>query len=426
MLRYFNMDSEHQTLEASAKALGLIGIIPVILYALWADAIERSIRENAKDYTPVQLENESNKLKLVSIIIIIFQLSLYLEASPIRQAFPMLSLTALILCVCLQGMVQYHTEKSLFPTLTPSESLFVIFLKLMRAWIIGILICSVFLTFFLQIGFFITQHYQLKPELGSMVLIFSSSLAMILGLLSNYALAPFHIRKTLPHELLSTDQPFSQKVSELFKQYSLPVPKIWRINLERLRIIDLSILGIQRGKSIFQYSLFISKSALENLTESELQSLLKNELSHVLLKHASKKLIYSCTLLLGSTILAICAGLITLFILKRPDLADGIGMSIGFLSFFTSFRWIGLKSRYFEFEADIHSVQILKIDFDHWASALRKLDVLMFQNNPSFESYPLPKDQGLPETEQRIQMLATYLKHRAPSQSESPPLAKAG
>jgi Zn-dependent protease with chaperone function len=419
------MDSEHTTLEASAKALGLISMIPVILFALWADAIERSIKESPKEYPSAELENESNKLKLISVIIIIFQLSLYLEASPIRQAYPLLSLAILIFSVSLQGFVQYHTDETLFPDLYSSESLFVILVKLVRAWTLGILICSFFLTLFLQAGYFISKYLQLRAELGSMVLIFSSTLAMILGLVSNYALAPFHIRKTLPHEQMK-DHEFCKSISDLFTQYSLPMPKIWRINLEKLRIIDLSVLGVQQGKSIFQFSLFVSKSALENLSEHELQALLKTELSHILLKHPTKKLIYSCTLLLGSTLLAILGGLATLYILNRPDLADGMGMGIGFVCFFISFRWIGIKSRYFEFEADIYVVKHLKVDFEVWASALRRLDILMLKQNPNFENYPFQKDQGLPETEQRIRMLATYLKHSPSTPSESPPLAQAG
>lgn len=402
------MDSEIENLEASAKAIAIISIIPIILYALWADALERSLFEHPQEFDSADRENESNKLKMAHLIIIIFQFSLYLESPLLRQAYPFASQIMLITALSIQWVLHSSTERKLFPKHEHQESLLILSLKIIRSWLIGILICSIFLVLFLQLHFFLVHKLQVLAPLSTFTLILSSTLAMIAGMIMNYALAPFHLLKALPHESLE-DHPIKKTVVQLFEKHSLPVPKLWIIKLQQFRFIDLSILGFQSGRWIFQYSLFISQPALQQLNSEELHALLQNEISHILLHHPRKKLLSTGFYWILSTLFAISTGLILIYLIHRPDLADLSSLSVGLTSFLFSFQRLGLKTKQLEFEADVYTLTKLKIPFETWAESLRKLDRIMIHNHPQLSNLLIHKEQALPETEQRIQLLALYL-----------------
>ena len=412
------MDSEIENLEATAQAIGIISFIPVILYALWADAIERSLLEHPQEFSPEDLENESNKLKMAHLIILIFQFSLYLESPIIRQAYPLATHLTLITVLSIQIMLHLYTDRKLFPQHQREENLFLIFLKMIRSWVLGIFICSVYVVLLLKVGFFLISHLTLSSQLEHSLLITCSTLAMILGFITNYALAPFYVLKTLPCEPLG-EHPFKEALITLFQKHALPLPQVFQINLEKFRMLDLSLLGFKKGKSIFQYSLFISKPALQHLSEAELDSLLKNELSHSLLNHPRKKLIYTYTLLILSTLFAILAALFVTFGLHRSDLADFSGITVGIACLMLSFKKISKQSKDFELEADLYTLTHLDVTFVTWANSLRKLDQIMLKNHPYLNSSPHPKPQILPETEHRIQALAACLPP-SPSQKKDP------
>src|SRR6476620_2355583 len=98
------MEPEVIALETALKAVAILSTIPVVLYALWADYYGRYLQrlkaEGAKSdqsrgnvhadpiNPPFNPEEEVEKVRSTSLFVILFQLTLFLGSTEVRQEYP--------------------------------------------------------------------------------------------------------------------------------------------------------------------------------------------------------------------------------------------------------------------------------------------------------------------------------------------------
>ena len=410
------MESEADNLIRGVMALIVLSAIPVVSYAIWLDYFETNLRELMVKQPDFDKETELEKVRFLSLMVLLFQFTLFLGSDEIRRSYPLICGLTVTLCVSIQVSLQLRAEKSLHLNSEYAEPLLTIALKAMRSWFVAASICG-FLSIF---GVLIARYIGLVsnvPTLGAtLLMLLGGSIGMSCGLILNFALAPYHLLKILPTTPLK-ELPIGKNIQTLFEKNGMSTPKLWLIELQKLRIIDILITGFRAGRGPFTFSLFLSRFVLNTLNSGEIQSLLLIEVSHLKLKHFQKRVVLISTLTMNSLIFAI---LVTLTVQKFFPGRGGyefLGTTLGLIFLVSTFRWTSIQKQNQEFEADAYALDHLNLEFEHFSNALRKLDYFSVKDShpDGLKNMPL---MGFPETERRIFLLSIYLKKRAASNTD--------
>jgi Zn-dependent protease with chaperone function len=242
------------------------------------------------------------------------------------------------------------------------------------------------------------------------------------GLLVNFGLAPFFIRKMLPTEPLDNGRVVAM-IEDCFRRSGLPVPSLWVIRLDKFRFGNAMVAGFTRGKGVFTPGLFISGSLLKELEPEELRAIIAHEVSHLALNHLRSR--FLMTLGLSAAVCALTGILVfTAYMVAPPEIGRMAGPIGALVSFAGVFVMMRRQSARHESEADRHSVEVLGAGIESFASALRKLDRMNDQSSeiqdPSSYLSPVA---GHPATEARIRALREAL---GDGQTGSKPDASSG
>jgi Zn-dependent protease with chaperone function len=430
------MDPDVLDTDMAVKGLAVLTAIPIVIFALWAEYTGRHIDRLSAGKGEFDRGVELARIKMAGICALIFQVTLFLGSGEIRETYPLISIFLLVSAIVLQGTVQAALERKLRATIQsprapaldangnarrqearpgepgsermkPGEQLEhaarAIFWAIAAAGLyVLVLMASV------KAAMLIAGVSGAGPAGKNVLVILGAILGVLAGLIVNFALGPFHLRRILPTKPLG--DPERRKLLEsCFVRAGLPTPDLWVIDSEKLKFEATMMAGFRWLRP----ALFISRGALASLGLPELQAVVLREASHVSLSHLRKRFLLSFVLIVGTTFLATFVVLLghELF----PSLQPVIGPVAGGLALFFTFRTLGRQTRFHEFEADVHAIEKLGARLDDLVAALRKLDFLN----------ELSLTQGLahPSTELRIRRLnahfaAQSLLHAASSERE--------
>lgn len=387
-------------------ALSVLSIIPVIIFALWLEYFEKELQELIIKTPDFEREPEFEKVRFFSLIVLLFQFTLFLGSDEIRQAFPLICDTTLGLCVCAQIALQLRAEKQIQATQSGAEPIFHILVKAARSWLIAALICGFLSVFGVLLARWVALSAHASATMGATLITLGGTLGMGCGLILNFALTPYHLLKTLPSSLM-IGMPIEKTIQSIFTNHQIKLPKLWVVELQKFRIIDLLITGFKAGRGPFAYSLFISRLTLNTLNEAEIRSLLLIEVSHLKLNHLRKRVALASTLIINSLIIAILVTLTVQKFVPDPGVVEFLGATLGFIAFIISMRWVALQKQMQEFAADSYALDHLELDLEHFANAVRKLDYFSIQANHPEHMKNMPL-MGFPDTERRLFLLNAY------------------
>ncbi len=401
------MESDFDTLLRGVMALAILSLIPVVIFALWLDHFEKRLRNLLIKNPNFEREPELEKVRFFSLLVLLFQFTLFLGADEIRGALALVCDLILVLGASTQLALQLRAEKQLQKDQPGSESVLAITLKMVRSWILAATVCGLLSIFGILFTRWIVTNQRLPEVIGTLLLILGGVGGMGCGILLNFALVPYHILKIFPASPMS-GLPVAKMIQDLFELHQTATPRLWMIELKKFRLIDLAIAGLSSGRGPFKYALFISQFALNSVNEAELKALLLVEIGHVKLQHQRKRLTLVSGLILNSLTFAILVTLWAEQTYPGKGGYDFLGTTLGFIFFVTSIKWISLQKETQEFEADAYALDHLNLDFEVLSNALRKLDYFSVKNIQSDNGEKTPL-MGFPETERRIFLLNAYL-----------------
>jgi Zn-dependent protease with chaperone function len=207
------------------------------------------------------------------------------------------------------------------------------------------------------------------------------ALGVGLGLLANFALGAYHLKKILPVTAIPAG-PLRDSLAECFTRHGLAAPELWRVESERREAgmpgsraeATAMIAGFNGGRWIFTPGLFISRGAIEALTTDQLRAVVLHEVSHLQLRHLRNRLLSSAALIVGLTVVATFCVFLSLVFLPEGPGRSLVSYAAAAGAMIVSFRGLSAQSRRHELEADRHAVLQLGADPDALGEALRKFD----------------------------------------------------
>jgi len=433
------MEPDAIDLEAGAKALTVLSFIPVIVFALWAQYFESYLNQLMIKRPQFERAPEIEKVRLASLCVLLFQLSLFLGSTEFRHAYPVIIETSFTVSMLLQLWLQSRTEKKIPPTLQKQEKrprkqvenrnlnihgesipegplkeieddLLPLALRAAMSWLIGAAIYIVILMIFIRTSSLVAQYLHAPPKVGTVILLLGGSIGVIVGLGINFALSPFHLKRMLPTKTLQ-DPDLQKSLEACFLKAGLKPPLFHVIELKSLQFGTSLLAGFQGGRGTLRQILFISRPALKNLSPLELKAIVLNQISHIVLHHFRKRFFFSFTLILTTTVLSVISVIIGQATVSAESAFEVIGPAVALISFFMSFRLLNDQNRQHEYEADLHSIEKLGVSLDDFASALRKLD-------PAPPPMTPPVSLSFLETERRIQAISIYLAKKQKTETE--------
>lgn len=402
------MEPEVIDFERAALAWAILTVIPVVIFAIWADGFGRYIKDQFIKRPQFDKEIEIEKVRTASLFVILFQFTLFLGSSEVRHAFPMFSQITFFLGVSSQLILQYLTERKIRPA---DQEIVKLVTRALISWLLGGVLYLAILIGSIKVASICAEKLHANPNLSALLILAGGISGIIIGLGINFALGPFHLKKILPTSLI-IDQRLKKSLELCFTRANLKIPNILIIELTRLRVANMIFTGFQKGKGWIYPTLFISRSLLDSLSHREVETVTFGHISHVALKHLRKRFLFSLALILGTTLTSIAAVWISKVIFSPQIAFEVIGPAVALSSFFVSFKLLTQQSRNQELEADLYSIEKLGVGFDEFSQALRKLDAQEVTN-------PSSMLKGFPETERRILAIQSYLEKNKGQQSLS-------
>ncbi len=438
-------DKPSMDVSSSVKILPLISVIPVVIYAIWADGFERRVRTQVSRCGPLRPpseisasdtdEDEENtqkswlhpweELKVAGIFGLFLQVTAFIMSAEIRDEAPLTGLVTALAGILAQNLLQARVDRFLREnTLTPSQRREKI--SLLRSprtvetkqptQVVPSLARESQAFFWAAFGALLYIACFLVPVMGTLLLGgalkaspqmltllmgIASVFGMFLGLGSNFALTPFYLKRTLPTEMLEKGEA-RELLETCFRPEQHPVLDFWVIQSDLTQKYDsiVMVAGIFHSKFTPQFlrpGLFISRAVINKLEPRELHAVICHEASHIVLKHLKNRVLLTCGLIFGiSFLMSALLWAFSIFI-HAQSVQPILGVAGSFVAFFGTLKVLSHQSRSQEWEADFHAVIKLGADPSALAAALRKME------NPN--TGHLIQQITHPATEARISLL---------------------
>jgi Zn-dependent protease with chaperone function len=209
------------------------------------------------------------------------------------------------------------------------------------------------------------------------------------SLLTEFALAPYLLQKTLKVRAFSEDESrVFKEIKSSFQNAGFRTPRCWIINTEdsvrdEKKLYNAFIAGFRSARGIFSPALFLTDSLVKEFSSEEIQAIIAHEVSHLALNHGWKRFAYTLLAITGALSVAVVAMTVTVFIL--PSLFWGPVYLMGMLvPFMATGVLVKRQMRGHEFEADRHAVLDLNIESQTLSSVLEKLEQLAGADKKGF------------------------------------------
>lgn len=425
---------EPEILEAGTaiKGLALLSAIPIVSFALWGDYFISSIKRRmglpeSKEADPVDLDSELLILRLAGTLTLLAETVLYLGSPSIRESNVFFTYLIFVASILAQILVQNQIEENLLSTTSPSsttsvnaensppasQETFTLVGKLAFSWALAAIGNALLFFSFLGIGIFVSEKLHLNDQEATLLILTLGAIGIFIGLIFNLALGPLQLKKAFS-ALLIQEPKLKALCESCFLRAGLTPPTFWMMDIKNLRIANPLLSGLPIHKGLFKRALFIPLLTLNALTGPELEAILLNQVSHLVLKHLKKRILLSLGLILTSATLAV--GILGLAHTSfnrmgvRPGLLEGLGLLLISTTLFIAYRMLARQNKIHLFEADLYCINILGVRVEILIQALIKLDQLT-------EGSPLALH---PETDRRIKLLQVYCLPEKAASSDNP------
>ncbi len=402
-------------IQRAAAALILLSAIPVVTLALWSEYYLADFERRRREDTEFDPAAELSKVRTVGTCAMFFQFALYLGASEVRAAYPWLTPLGCAMALLLQVWIQARIERVVrVKTASPTGQLRIA-LRFLSAMLVGGLFYVATLALCVFGAALIGAALRVSGPALTVLVMVGGIFGLAGGIGVNFALGAFHVRRMFPVVPL-TDDLLIRKFKTCFMRAGVRTPRLWVIELDRFKFASAMIAGFRGGRGLFAPGLFISRTALNSLTDDELESVVLHEVSHLSLNHLRSRLLFSSGLILATTITGTFFVLLGQLMMPQESATWLLGPAMGFFAFIMTFKLLGDQSQFHELEADIHSIEKLGGQLADLSTALRKLDRI---NQRSSQTTSASDDGGTlmpaghPETERRILMIRHYLATKA-------------
>ena len=360
------------------KAFIILNIIPIILFALGASYLEQSLAEMIQNDLEIDRSSEIERIRFLSLIVVLVQFSIFLGAGEVREAFPIQSQLIFILSSLAQFLLQTATEKKLLPPAKTSVSAIGLMARIITSSALSVL------TYFFAVSFSIESlawistsvfgfnHFpQFSLQVRSFFIFFSSGFGVVLGLMLSYLLGPLHLKILFPSQEIQ-NQELKARIFALFKEQKLKIPSIRIIESEQFKFFPILFSGAQLGKGPLRPILYLTEGVLKDLTPQELKALISVEMSKVLLSHQRKRLIYSLLLIFACLLTAIPVIGFSSTFFSQEVLVSRIIPATTILGFLFCFSLVFRQTKRHTFEADLYSIEKLSLSPEDLLTAIRK------------------------------------------------------
>tara|TARA_Y100000590_G_scaffold462068_1_gene625233 strand:+ start:1743 stop:3056 length:1314 start_codon:yes stop_codon:yes gene_type:complete len=410
--------------------------IPVVIFALWADSVEKEIlnlqkrqedlsenKNNTHDLYGREAEPQSSspilsveeieiagKVRVAGFMGLMTQLLLFLMNSTARSEHPLTGMLFFMFAIGIQSQIQIGLEKKILKKLnSPVTAPQVSFGAKAMLWTfasLGAYFLSI--TLFLVGSFWIAKGLGFSEEGTATAIFFGGCLGFLFSIGMTFAVAPIYIRQIFSCEKI-TDSKTLELIHHCFNKTNLSLPNLYLLKKDYFPSGNAMVTGFQSGKGPFKPALFISETLLELLNEKELEAVLFHEMSHLHRSHLKKRFLMTITTLIASVLLT--AFLVTLAYYTLPTTTLGVLRVFSFI-LPIAIPYIAVKKQINRHETEADELAIFKFgaSFEAYSSALRKIDETnlpeWIQKNEAFQI------GGHPETEKRIQHLKSLLEEK--------------
>ncbi len=367
-----------------------------------------------------------SRIRVASLIVTLFQVTLYLGATDARQDYP--GYAGLFFCAVLiaQGIIQASLERKFrkkFTTAPVTGQGRFLFRNLLWFAASGALYASVLSGFVITaalIAQYLFKHHGISGPLNLVILISGVTFGVAGGLGANFLAAPYFMRKVFS---LSQGHPLfrdlKRQIQRSFIQVNLKPPRICMIEGDPWKSAQVFICGWARGKGPFRPAIFVSREIVENLTPMEVDAIIRHEVSHSALGHFRKRLSLSIRAILFSSFVSTGLFLIAAYLIESPQLNIFLAPLVAVGAFLMTCRSIQNQNYEHELAADIFSIEAFSGDADHLVSALRKLDHLNDLSSNRKDPRNFLVGTGHPVTELRIRRLRAHFAQLKAAQMKS-------
>lgn len=398
------------SLSQPLQALLILVAIPPVGFLLFAD-YERRLVDRLLLLRELQKTGramiELQKVRLVSLIAMVFQLALFLGSGRVRAEQMGLSLVAFLSAIVIQAIAQARLEGIIrlgagedeAITLKTPRGLLLVALKGIAAIIVGAVLYAfcVLGTLKLTALIFGKEHPWLFFVAGW--------LGIFAGLALNFALGRFFLRFTIPARRIGRDEPEWELLRDAFSRTGRTPPAyVWSDSAWSPQTVVIAGFRHLPGS----LALFISPRAFKELTPQELHAVFCHEAAHQYRSHLLKRLGLALALIFMST-LSVTALLVLGFMAARGESGGntqgspmGLGALLAFTAFLITFKALAGQSQAHELEADRTAIQELGADTLALISALRKIDQFSLGPNASTHRSGAQILITHPDTEARI------------------------
>jgi Zn-dependent protease with chaperone function len=382
----------------------VLAAIPVVLLALWAEYFGAYIEELKKTNPDFDRKIESDKVRMASTCVLLFEIVLFIGSIEVLKIYPKECVGVLVAAVFGLGFAQAGLESKLQAPQTSSDQnaqKLKGFLKgfpksfndtpltaptvtanPFRALLFGLLggLCYMLTMIATVKGFaLIAELFKFSNSAGAVFVMCGAGVGIFLGLILNFALAPWQLRNSLPVTRLP-DGALRDHINEVLPHASKFTFYIVEVDAPKTAVA--MVAGFSIGRGLFQPAVFISRLMIKDLSTAELAAVIAHEAAHVQRSHLAKRVALAGSLIIGLTCLSVFAILLmhALFPMtpgatEYGDWQGSMGTFFGLTSLVATFRALSWQSRRHETEADLIAVSKAQY-FEDWASALRKIDAL--------------------------------------------------
>jgi Zn-dependent protease with chaperone function len=392
------MEPDRVDLEAAIQAVAILTAIPIAFFALWTDYFERNLHQLHIKSPKFDRNAEIEKVRTASLCVILFQFTLFIGSYEIRHSYPLSSMGIFCTGVLVQLWLQSKIEKKTMNTSSiKPDDLFGLIARATLAWLVGALFYIVAVLLSIRVSIWIAEASRASVDLGAVIFFLGGILGIISGVLINFALAPLHLKKVLPSQLIE-DSALKTSLEKGFLQLGIKPPNLFTIELNQFHVAHIILTGFQWGKGSLGHALFIARPLLTSLASTELHALVSHQVSRIALKHTRKRFFLTFSLIILTTMISLASVIISKKFFPEQTAFEIVGPAFAIGSFFISFKILIEQIKTHQFEADVHSIEKLGVQMKDYIECLRKLD------RPAPNSIIL----GNPETERRIELVQKH------------------
>lgn len=398
------MEPEVISIEDALKALAILITIPIILFALWAESFDQRVKELLAENPKLECEPEVERLRTASLFVTLFQFALFLGSSELREAYPLATYGIFSAAVVTQLILHSYHEKKIRPK--GSDDLVGLMIRAILSWVIGVSIHLAILLVNLRIASVIAQQMKASTTVSAVLFLSAAAVGLILGIIINFAFGPVYVKKSLPTRALENSD-LAARFEACFMRAGLNPPRFLVVDLEKIPLVNVFSIGFLSAPGFLRASVFICRHAFKALTDTELDALILNEVSHLTLKNFKNRFLLISGLISMTTLVSIVSMVIAQRVFPTEIALGLVTPVITLLSFALSLRLISNQQKNQEFRTDIYCIEKLGVSIDDLESAWRKLDITAIRTlNPSQQLAIL--NHGYPETERRIRLIRDH------------------